>query len=92
MGKRKAGGNQHHDGNQTSDDDFHVKKYKQFPPQPTAIGLLGYSVTLPFARCADRGRVFLAQKSPERLFNLRENGFHLVPAKGAQGLTFDVAE
>jgi len=41
MGKRKARGSQHHDGNQTSGGDFHVRKYMQFPPQPTAIGFVG---------------------------------------------------
>jgi hypothetical protein len=41
MGKRKARGSQHHEGNQTSGGDFHAKKYMPFQPQPTAIGFTG---------------------------------------------------
>src|SRR6266571_230578 len=61
MGKRKTRGSQHHDRNQTSSGGFHVRKYMQFEPQPTAIGFTGYSVTLPFARSADCGRMFVAK-------------------------------
>jgi hypothetical protein len=37
MGKRKVRGSQHHHGNQTSGDDFHVRKYMKFQSQPKAI-------------------------------------------------------
>src|SRR6266516_5191091 len=91
MGKRKTRGRQHHDRNQTSSGGFHVRKYMQFEPQPTAIGFTGYSVTLPFAVCGLWTDV-CGKESRKKLFDLRENAFHLLPAKGAQRLALDVAK
>jgi hypothetical protein len=93
MGKRKARGRQHHDGNQTSGDLPHTEKYMQFPPHPTANRF--YWAKAPLFRSGVVRAVdvcFWRKESPKQLFDLREDAFHLAPAKGAQRLTLDVAK
>ena len=61
--------------------------------QPTAIGFIGLqrhsSVR---AVCRPWTCVFGVKNRPKQLFDLREDAFHLVPAKGAKRMTLDVAE